>query len=233
MDGRRRIQLASAVIQIAAVWSISDIGFYFLLPLLGQQPSYNAASIASALYYVFWIGIAVITFWPLYTSWSLYSRWATFGNRWTSYAIWSLAVAVGILFATYILPMLPLPPWTQSWSPPEVRAATPWYFLPKSVEILLQQLLVLALVLALAAQRYSLKRISVYCALAFGVAHALLAFSGVPLGYVVRFIVAATAFGFVFPYLILRVPNGLLYAYGIHWLYYALTALMPRLVFST
>jgi hypothetical protein len=233
MNGQRRIQLAWPVIQIAAIWSVSDIGFYFLLPVLGQQPSYNAASIASALYYVFWIGIAVITFWPLYTSWALYTKWTTFENRWTSYAVWSFALAGCILFATYLLPMLPAPQWTQSWSPPEVRDATPWYFLPKSIEILLQQLLVLALVLALAAQRYSLKKISVYCAVAFGIAHILLAFTGVPPGYVVRFMVAATAFGFAFPYLILRVPNGLLYAYIVHWLYYALTALTPRLVFSS
>jgi hypothetical protein len=232
MSGPRRVHLAWSVIQVAAVWSVSDIGFYFLLPLLGQQPSYNAASIASALYYVYWIGIAVITFWPLYTSWPLYSTWTTFESRWTSYAVWSLAVMGCILFATYFLPMLQAPPWTQSWSPPEVRAATPWYFLPKSIEIFLQQLLILALVLALAAQRYSLKKISAYCALAFGIAHVLLVVSGVPLGYVLRFMVAATAFGFVFPYLILRVPNGLLYAYIVHWLYYALTALMPRLVFS-
>lgn len=103
--------------------------------------------------------------------------------------------------------------------------------MPKSIEILFQQLLVVALVLALSAQRYSIRTISIYCALVFGAAHILLAFGGVPWGYVIRFMVSAAAFGFVFPYLILRVPNGLAYAYVIHWVYYAASVVLPH-VFS-
>jgi hypothetical protein len=68
-----------------------------------------------------------------------------------------------------------------------------------------------------------------YSAALFGVSHLLLAFGGVPVGYVVRFMVAATLFGFLFPYLILRVPNGLGYSYMLHWIYYAITAVMPRI----
>jgi hypothetical protein len=128
---------------------------------------------------------------------------------------------------------LPPPAWTEPWSPPEVRVATPWYFLPKSIEILFQQLLIVALVLALSAQHYGIRKTSAYCALAFGAAHVLLVFGGVPSGYVVRFVVAATAFGFAFPYLILRVPNGVAYSYIVHWLYYAVTVAMPRIVLPT
>ena len=111
--------------------------------------------------------------------------------------------------------------------------ATPWYFLPKSIDILFQQLLVVALVLALAAQRYSLRRISVYCAVIFGAAHALLAFGGVPLGYVIRFMISAAAFGFLFPYLILRLPNGLAYSYVVHWLYYAVSVVLPHIFLAS
>jgi hypothetical protein len=128
---------------------------------------------------------------------------------------------------------LPPPTWTESWNPPEVRVASQWYFLPKSIEILFQQLLVVALVLVLSAQHYSIRKISVYCALGFGAAHILLAFGEVPIGYVIRFMVAAAAFGFIFPYLILRVPNGLAYSYILHWLYYAVTVVMPRFVTSS
>jgi hypothetical protein len=229
----QRTQLVWILVQVAAIWAVSDIGFYFLLPVLGLQPSYNAGSIAIALYYVFWVGIAVITFWPLYASWPLYGTWGTFENRVTSYVVWSLSFAGCILFAAYVLPLLPPPAWTEPWSPPEVRVATPWYFLPKSIEILFQQLLIVAIVLALAVKKYSIIRISAYCALAFGMAHVLLAFGGVPLGYVIRFMLAATAFGFVFPYLILRVPNGLAYSYIVHWLYYAVTVVMPRIFSSS
>lgn len=228
----QKAQLVWTIAQIAAIWTVSDAGYYFLLPALGVTPNYNAGSVAVTLYYGFWLGIAVITFWPLYRSWPQYGRWATFENRLTSYIVWSLAFAGCIFFAAYVLPLLPPIRWTESWNPPDVRLATPAYFLPKSIEILFQQLLVVALVLVLAAQRYSIRTISIYCALVFGTAHVLLVFGGVPWGYVIRFMVSAAAFGFMFPYLILRVPNGLAYSYVIHWAYYAASVVLPH-IFSS
>ena len=50
--------------QIAAIWTVSDAGYYYLLPAFGVQPTYNDGSVAVTLYYMFWIGITVITFWP-------------------------------------------------------------------------------------------------------------------------------------------------------------------------
>jgi hypothetical protein len=35
-------------------------------------------------------------------------------------------------------------------------------------------------------------------------------------------------FGLVFPYLILRVPNGFVYSYSLHWLYYLVTIVMAH-----
>lgn len=221
------------LVQIAAVWTLSDIGYYILLPALGVQPSYNDGAVAITLYYAFWTGIAVITFWPLYATWSLHGRWTTFENRLTSYIVWSLSFAGCLLFAAYVLPSLPTVHWKESWTPPDMVAATPWYFLPKSIDILFQQLLVVALVLALAAQHYSVRRISACCALAFGLAHALLAVGGVPVGYVIRFMVSAAAFGFLFPYLILRVPNGLAYSYIVHWVYYAVSVVLPHIFLAS
>lgn len=227
-EAAERSQLAWTVAQIAVVWVAADLGYYFLLPALGVNPSYNAGSVAIAIYYAFWVGIAVITFWPLYATWSRYGRWATFENRYTSYIVWSVFFAGFVAFAVYVLPLLPPTTWTESFSPPEVRVATEWYFLPKSIEILFQQLLVVALVLALSVQQFPLRRISLYCGLIFGAAHVLLVFGDTPTGYVIRFMIAATAFGFAFPYLILKVRNGFAYSYVVHWLYYAVTVAMPH-----
>jgi hypothetical protein len=232
-EGPQTSQLVWTLAHAAAIWTASDLGYYFLLPALGVEPSYNSGSVAITLYYCFWVGIAVITFWPLYAAWPLYGQWATFENRLTSYIVWSVSFSGCILFAAYALPLLPSIHWTESWNPPDVVGATPGYFLPKSIDILFQQLLVVALVLALSAQRYSLRRISVYCALAFGSVHIFLAFGGVPFGYVIRFMLSATAFGFVFPYLILRVPNGLAYSYIVHWLYYAISVVMPHIFLTS
>jgi hypothetical protein len=227
------VELRRTLLQIAVIWIASDLGYCFLLPTLGTQPNYNHGPVAVALYYVFWTGIAVITFWPLYGSWSLHGRWTTFQNRLTSYLVWSLSFAGCLLFAAYMLPSLPSIHWKESWTPPEIMLATQWYFLPKSIDILFQQLLIVALVLALAAQQYSIRRISFYCAIAFGATHALLAFGGVPFAYVVRFMISAAAFGLLFPYLILRVPNGLAYSYIIHWTYYAISVVLPHIFLTS
>lgn len=217
---------------IAGIWVASDIGYYFLLPALGQNATYNDGPIATALYYVFWAGVAAITFWPAYASWPLYAKWATFENRLASIVVWSFAFAAAVLFVAYLLPALPQFNWRKGWNPPELPLATPWYFLPKSIEILFQQLLVVALVLTLSAENYSLRKISVYCAVLFGAAHILLAFGDVPWGYVARFSILAALFGLVFPYLILRVPNGFAYSYVLHLGYYAITVVIARTVGS-
>lgn len=228
----RNAQLLRRTAQIAAIWTLSDLGYYLLLPALGVAPNYSSGSIAVTLYYVFWVGVAVITFWPLYAQWPQYGRWETFQSPLVSYLVWSLAFAGCLLFAAYVLPLLPSVDWRESWNPPELVTATPEYFLPKSIDILFQQLLVVALVLALAAEQFSVRKICVSCALAFGAAHVLLAFGGVPFGYVIRFMVSAAAFGLIFPYLILRVPNGLAYSYIVHWLYYAVSVVLPHIFLS-
>lgn len=228
----QKAETIRSIAQLAAIWVASDAGYFLLLPALGVTTSYNAGSVAVTLYYGFWTGIAVITFWPLYRSWPRYGRWTTFENRLTSYIVWSLSFAACVFFAVYVLPSLPAITWTESWNPPDVRVATPAYFLPKSIEILFQQLLVVALVLALSAQRYTIRTISIYCAMLFGGAHVLLALGGVPWGYVIRFMASAALFGFMFPYLILRVSNGLAYSYVIHWTYYAASVVLPHIFAS-
>lgn len=147
--------------------------------------------------------------------------------------MWTGCYAGSIAFAAYGLPLLPVIHWTESWTPPDVVGATPWYFLPKSIDILFQQLLIVALVLALSVQQFSLRKISLYCAILFGTMHVFLAFGGVPAGYVVRFMVSAGVFGLMFPYFILRVRNGLAYSYMVHWLYYAISVAMPHIFLAS
>jgi hypothetical protein len=214
---------------IALVWFLSDLGFYFLLPALGITPDYNQSGVAIALYYVFWGGVAVITFWPQYATWPHFARWPSFNNRLASLGIWTLAFAGAVWFVVWVLPGLPAFDIREGVTPPALPLANSWYFLPKSVEILFQQLLVMALVLTLAARGTSLGRISLACALLFGAAHLLLAFGGAPWGYVARFTAMAGLFGLAFPYLLLRVPMGLAYSYMTHWAFYALLLTLVRI----
>ena len=52
--------------------------------------------------------------------------------------------AIGVAYyIVNILPLFPAIHWTSLLEPPsELLTASPWYFLPKSIEIVLQQLLV-------------------------------------------------------------------------------------------
>jgi hypothetical protein len=124
-----------------------------------------------------------------------------------------------------------LPPFNAAGrlNPPDLPQADPWYFLPKSVDILFQQLLVVALVLSLTGAGQSFRRVSQTCGALFGISHLLLLLGGAPVGYVVRFTAASTVFGLIFPWLLLRVRNGLAYSYILHWVFYAAALILSRI----
>jgi hypothetical protein len=215
------------ILQIASIWIISDIGYYVFLPALGFGGGYNANPIQITIYYSLWLVLAVFSFW------NIYSEWKMVENRLVTYIFVLIASAVIVLYLTYILPSFPAITWAKSWKPPsELLFATPWYFLPKSIDILLQQLLVTAMVLAFSFQKYSLRTISIWCAILFGGAHLLLVFGGGGMIYVTTFTAAAVVASFIFPYLILRVKNGFVYSYFLHWLFYAVVIVLAHIVFK-
>jgi len=107
----------------------------------------------------------------------------------------------------------------------------PWYFLPKSVEILFQQSLMTALVVALAAQNLRLGQIALLTAILFGGFHLTLALDGANPFYVLRYTVAATLFGAITPYQMLKMRNGFVYSFSLHWGWYALDTTIWRFLF--
>lgn len=216
--------IAWILLQIASLWLVADIGYFLLLPAAGFVTLYSASPFAIAAYYSFWIFVALITFAHLYRDYEL------FEDRRYTYGLVAAALAAIVAFAAYFMPLLPAVEWTAVWQPPELRVATSWYFLPKSIEIFFQQLLIMAFVLAFRIHGYSVKATALWCALLFGGAHLLLFFGGLPIGYVVRFLVAASIFGFCVPYLLLRFRYGFIASYGLHWFYYALSILLAHYI---
>ena len=214
---------------VAALWLASDLGFYVLLPAIGVTPDYNDSGMAVAVYYIYWIGLAVILFWPVLSRWPDHARWPTFERPAVSAAVWTLFFVGAVVFVGWVMPALPPFDAESRIDPPELPQADPWYFLPKSVDILFQQLLIVALVLTLVEARHSLRRVSVICGGLFGISHVLLLLGGAPVGYVVRFTVMATLFGLLVPWLLLRVRNGLAYSYMLHWMFYAATLIIARI----
>ncbi len=100
-------------------------------------------------------------------------------------------------------------------------AATPWYFLPKSAEILFQQVLITTLIAGFHRIGLPLRTTAILIAPGFGAVHLSLAFEGKNTFYVSRYTIAATTFGFVAPYLQSRRRNGFVLSYGLHRSFYA------------
>lgn len=214
---------------VAALWLLSDLGFYYLLPVLGVTPSYNENGMAVALFYTYCVGLSVILFWPVYATWVAHARWPTFQRPVISALVWTLLFVGAVMFVGWIMPTLPAFDPEGRISPPDLPQADPWYFLPKSVDILFQQLLIVALVLSLTEAGRTLRSMSLICGGLFGISHVLLLLGGAPVGYVVRFTGMATIFGLMFPWLLLRVRNGLGYSYMLHWMFYAGAVILARI----
>ena len=219
------IPLYRTLLDIAAIWTIATVGYYTVLPTFGITPSYNESPIALALYYLVWLAVSVYWFWNIFDD-HLPSR----RYLWR-YLIISSGIGAALVPGIYTLTLLPAPDVLALSSLPDIVLATPWYLIPKAADILVQQTLIAVLVFALAAHLQSLKSIISAYAITFGGAHVVLFLlnnTATPLALILT--VGAILSAIIFPYLILRVPGGLIWSYAIHLAFYiVLIALLHTL----
>lgn len=230
--GRRSVatalrRMAPTLALVGVLWSVSSWGYYALVEALELASGYDDAPLLFTAFYLGWTALALYLF--RRTLAGELSPPVAFGH--------ALALAPILLayaaFVTLGLPLLPdvsvirAPP-----NPPEFMFASAWYYLPKSADILFQQVLVAALVRRADAGGLSLRAISILMAVLFGGFHLTLALDGFTSLYVARFTVAATLFGLVVPWLYLRKRHGFRWAYGLHWGFYALDATITHLVLA-
>lgn len=200
--------------EAAGVWLVATLGYYTVLPVLGFSLSYNNAPFIIAAYFFVWFLIATTGFRDVLGS-------LLFENRLWVYA--ATVLAAGVLVPTLLVQVaqLPIPYGAVVSSYSDLFFATPWYFLPKVTDILLQQTLVAVIVLALAEHIQSVRNVALTYAVLFGVPHiALFALSGASLAYATIMTVGALASAAFFPYLILKVRNGFVYTFVLHLLFY-------------
>ena len=218
--------LGLTVAAIAAAWGFSAYGYFRLEPVLGGEVGYNDAPLAFALYYAVWSLAVFLVFRRTFQRGGDLSPQPL---RLVAVVLLALAFAA---FAVLVVPRLPETEWSRTNSPVEFFWATSWYFLPKSVEILFQQLLIAALVLALRDRTCAVWQISALVAVLFGGFHLTLALSYPNPMYVMRYTIAATVFGALVPQLLLRLRHGFLLSYAIHWAYYALDIIAIHFAFA-
>lgn len=221
------VKMGLTLAGVAALWSASSIGYYALVDALGLESGYNEAPILFMFYYLAWTGIALLCFRNVLSA-------AITNGRMIAHIKAMLPLLA--IFAAFVMIILPsLPPvsiWRAPADPPEFMFASGWYYLPKSADILFQQVAVAAIVFTAARLNFRLRTISLGLSLLFGGFHLHLAFEGFLPLYVARFTAAACLFGLIAPYIYLRCQNGFRWAYGLHWSFYALDATITHFVLS-
>lgn len=219
--------MVRAILIVATLWLVSSQAYYALVTALGLEGGYDNAPVLFATYYLAWAAVAIWIFRALIAD--------NLGHTTLAReALVLLRVLAGFgLFVVYALPLLPKVSELRAPSePPEFMFASAWYYLPKSADILFQQVLAAGLILTAARVGYRLWHIALGMALAFGGFHLLLAFDGYTPTYVTRFTLSATVFGAALPYLYLRLRSGFRWAYSLHWGFYAVDALTTHLLLA-
>src|SRR3989344_91555 len=205
--------------EIVALWAAAEVGYRVVLPLLGFRISYNESPVAIALYYGFWVLVSVIAFRDTLLKHIQIER------LWLNGAV-SLGFGTFVFIALYGFSLLPMPSGTTIIPHTDILFASPWYFLTKAMDILVRQTLIAILVYAIAAQFHSLRRISFAYMVLFGGSHVLtFALSGAPTPYAAIMTLGSLMSAAIFPFLIVRVKNGFVYTYMIHFGFYFLLAL--------
>lgn len=223
IEDKPHIPLYRTLGEVAALWTVANMGYYIVLPLFGFQLSYNSAPIVIACYFLLWAIISTLFFWDLFKKNITEKHYV-----WT-YGLLSLGSAGLIWGMLYLFSFLPAPQVPLLSFNTDILFSTPWYFLPKSIEILVQQILIAVIVLEFYSRFNSLKETVISYAICFGGAHVLLfSLNGAPTPYALMMIIGSILSALIFPYLILRVRGGFIYAYVIHLVFYIILATLLR-----
>ncbi|MCB1335106.1 MAG: hypothetical protein KDK26_16010 [Roseivivax sp.] len=218
-------QVLTTAALVAGLWSLSSVGYYALSGAIGAHVGYNDAPVLFAAYYAAWSALAALL---MRTPLGLLAAQPP-----RSLALGGLALAAAMLaYVVLALPLLPQTAWTRDNTPVEFFWATQWYFLPKTVEIAFQQILIAALVTSIAGLGVPMWKIALTVALLFGGFHLTLGLAYPNPFYVARYTAAAALFGALVPWLLLRVAGGFLITFALHWAYYALDILLIHLAFA-
>ncbi len=226
-DGKPLGQMMLAVVKVATLWVISTQTYYALVEALGLERGYDGAPILFTAYYLAWAAVAVWLFRPVILG-------DLDRTRMSREALMMAPILSGFaLFVIYGLPLLPnVSEIRAPADPPEFMFASAWYYLPKSADILFQQVLVAALIFTAVRAEFNVPAISIGMAGAFGLFHVGLAFDGFTWLYVARFTLAATVFGALLPYLYLHLRSGFRWAYSLHWGFYAADATLTHFLLA-
>ncbi len=216
-----RQTLVRSIFEVFAIWILANVGYFTLFPAIGYELDYNGSPISIGIYF-----LACACF-CIYYFWQLFNHSITLDARIRTESVMSLGLAALLSALLYGLSHLPTLSGPSNAPYTDILLSTPWYFMPKMAEILLQQILVSVLVLELFERLRSLYRTIIWYSVIFGGGHVLLyAFTDASSQHAAFMTLGALASSLVFPYLLLRVRGGFMYTYTLHVLFYILLAVM-------
>ncbi len=204
-DSANTSTLRLRLILISLVWLCSMGLLFTILPLFGFIVTYQEQPFFVAAYYLLWLGV-------LFLSFPHMSREVFFENSLRSYGILALFMAGVTLFYGYVLP----DGSALSATVPDFMRGGVGYLLVKTIEILFQQVLIVLLVLTLASYRDDMWFVAKAYAFIFSIVHLALV-PRLGIAYTALFFGASLLSALVFPYIILKVKNGFVYSYIVHW----------------
>jgi len=217
----RPMPLYAVLGKATALWAVANVGYFMFAPVFGYDASYNAAPWGMTIYFLCWAAVGVWLFWDLFRP-----RFAHASHIW-AYGVISMAAAAVVWTLVYMFSLLPalqgpaFAPYT------DLLLATPWYFLPKAAELLVQHVIIAALILGLWRHFHSLSSVVASYAVLFGGGHVVLfLLSNAPTPHATAMTFAALGSALIFPYVVLRVRAGFIYSYLIHFVFYIALALV-------
>lgn len=202
----------------AAIWTAATLSYYWLLGPLGVEDGLNEAATFYSAFYTTWAAVAFLTFRRSHFGWLTTDKIRCHVRSGVLLAVVFFAIA------TIGIPSLPNLPFGSPDGPPHPFEMSSAYFLPKSTEILLQQLLIAVITIELKFRQLTDIKVAALVGLLFGGAHVMLAYIYPEPVIIIRLTVAAALLGALAPWLMLRLRSGFLVSYTVHWGLYALLA---------
>ena len=205
--------------EIGAIWATFIIGYYFVLPLFGYTLGYSNSPVVITLYYLVCSMITIAYFWKTYMA------WFRLDSHVILYAALSILFSFILWFLVALFSLIPLPQGLVLHTYSDVVLATPYFFLPKSIEIFIQQLFIAVFVLEVYMKYKDIRSVFIGYFICFGGAHVLLfILDHASIRYSILMSTCAFLSTAIFPYLMLRVRGGFIFAYVIHFTFYVVLA---------
>jgi hypothetical protein len=216
----RATAMMRELLPMVLLWIVSFVLFTEVPSLLGYELSYSSHPFLSALYYAAWLG-AFLGMYPEFRE----RVQLSFGSRW--YLLTGAVLLGATGFYTHIIPLITTPAEITAVvaAHPEAPFFSygPLYVLPKTIEILFQQALVIESIYIVAAYTRRFIVTSLTFGLLFALIH-IVSFIYDPSPITIAMVLVAGVAGALMPYVVLRVRNGVVYSFALHWLFYALLA---------